>query len=65
MVDPLEAPLWAMLFLAIGIVVVSRRMKGLRIVTISIGAIDAIFLLAISLMPDWMIVGIRLRWPWK
>ena len=64
-VDPLRAPVWSVLFLTTGIVLVSRGKRALRIGAIAVGVIAGLYLLLIIFMPDWMIVGIRFRWPWK
>src|ERR1700722_1598658 len=63
MVDPLEATIWSVRFLTTGIVLVSRRVNALRIAAMPVGAIAPLFLIVISFMPAWMIVGIRFRWP--
>jgi hypothetical protein len=65
MVDPLEAPIWSVLFLMTGIILVSRGVKALRMAAMAVGAIAVLYLLVINFIPDWMIVGIRFRWPWK
>jgi hypothetical protein len=39
-------------------------MRAVRIVAMAVGAIVALYLLAIAFLPQWMIVGFHFRRPW-
>src|SRR5580700_7761194 len=41
------------------------RMKVVRIVAATVGALVVVYMIVIVFMPEWMIVGVRFRWPWK
>jgi hypothetical protein len=38
-------------------------MKALRTVAIAVCAVVVLYQLVIAFIPDWMIVGVRFRWP--
>jgi hypothetical protein len=40
-------------------------MKAVRIVAIAVGTLVVFYMLVITFVPEWMIVGFRFRWPWK
>jgi hypothetical protein len=39
--------------------------KGLKIAAISVVVVFLLYEVAIALLPEWMIVGFHVRWPWK
>jgi hypothetical protein len=40
-------------------------MKAARILAIAFGALVVLYFLVINFIPDWMIVGVHVRWPWS
>jgi hypothetical protein len=40
-------------------------MKALRRAAIVVGSVVILYLILIVFLPQWMIVGIHIRWPWK
>jgi hypothetical protein len=40
-------------------------MKTVRIVAMVLGAVVVLYVLVTVFLPQWMIVGIHFRWPWK
>jgi hypothetical protein len=39
-------------------------MKAVRISAMAFGALIVLYILVITFIPDWMIVGVHFRWPW-
>jgi hypothetical protein len=40
-------------------------MKAVRIVVLALGALVALYFLVMNFIPEGMIVGFHVRWPWS
>jgi hypothetical protein len=40
-------------------------MRAIRLLAPFLGALLVLYVIAVSFVPDWMIVGIKFGWPWK